>query len=98
MADEHQFYQTGNEHISTEHDHSQKSQGLQADSGLKKPGDFNAVSSDCQHCCHCHALGQFLLAYSHAKLVNIQISNEISGYGFSYFSHLISPDNPPPIS
>ncbi|WP_396586506.1 hypothetical protein [Bermanella sp. R86510] len=56
MADAHQFYQSGYEHINFDQ-HNQDSNNLTIEmqnTELLDESLFSSQESDCQHCCHCH--------------------------------------------
>ena len=56
MADAHQFYQSGYEHINFDQ-HNQDSNNLtieKQNTELLDESLFSSQESDCQHCCHCH--------------------------------------------
>jgi hypothetical protein len=64
LADQHQFHQSGSEHLTFEHDHQNLSDHNQNSELTEKDLENNKNSDntfDCHHCCHCHRVSHFAL-------------------------------------
>ncbi|HBR97263.1 MAG TPA: hypothetical protein DD979_07775 [Gammaproteobacteria bacterium] len=56
-----------------------------------------AQPSDCNHCCHCHAIGHYLIQTQGLAFASRHATLTLASNYFSYRSHNASPDTPPPI-
>lgn len=98
MADTHQAHQSSVEHLTFDYDGSRLSENIPPGSTDDAKNYRGSVNTDCQHCCHCHGMGQFFLASTFISHTDIDLTENLSDYLFQYSSLRDSPDNPPPIS
>lgn len=98
IADAHQLHQSGEDHLSFNHDHAVDDGSMIAvESDKRLDALIGAVGHDCHHCCHCHGVSAAFLAGSALHVFVESAVNFLPSYRFSYASIHNSPDNPPPI-
>ena len=54
IADAHQTHQSGEQHLTFEHEHAQTQPVVTQPLSLKKSTELPSDGLDCHHCCHCH--------------------------------------------
>ncbi|WP_142940901.1 hypothetical protein [Aliikangiella marina] len=94
--DTHQLHQTGQEHLSFEHDHEIGSIAL-SDDDLKSPENFENSPFDCHHCCHCHGTSNLYLAGLASETILSFRSDLIFEYQLNLPSIFLFPALRPPI-
>ena len=99
VADLHQAYQTGQEHISFNHtdDITSHPNSDQPDTqtNFETESDLTA-SYDCHHCCHCHGVACHYLLKDDTSFVLYQDNDAIFESFNLYNTRIISPDLRPP--
>ena len=63
----------------------------------QQPTDSNLYQHlDCNHCCHgaCH----FFIGVNQGSISNLKTHSDTTAYQVVYYSLVLSPENPPPIS
>jgi len=96
--DTHQLHQSGQEHLSFEHDHDHDSslKALSTDT-LKNAKNIEKSPFDCHHCCHCHGTSNlYLSGLSSAIMLDFQ-SNLSFEYDLNLPSIVLFPALRPPI-
>lgn len=98
VADVHKAHQSGTEHLNFDHEHQKDSQTPLPEI-VQQPSDNNIVYQlDCHHCCHCHGASHLFLIGYHSISATLSLSDDLLAFYMSYRSHIIFPENPPPIS
>ena len=95
FADDHQVHQSGAQHIEDEHEYAV---GL-IDAIKALPETDQKTSDnqhDCQHCCHCHGLAQFILN-SGNNITIYQSGDQFTEFNSVYPTRALSPGFRPPI-
>ncbi len=89
FADNHQLHQTGQQHLSFDHQHTKASD--------KKISDTATSQFDCHHCCHCHHFSHAAV-FSQNKSFNLPLlSIHHNDYSTRYLFPPFSPELRPPI-
>lgn len=96
IADVHQSYQSGTQHLEFEHEHAPNQ--IDKNTQLERQETSSIDNpNDCQHCCHCHGTASFVLAGSKGNIDMYQFGQKSPEYSIAYHSHLLFPDLRPPI-
>lgn len=98
MADAHQLHQSGQDHLSFNHDHSAKEGdrlSVESEQRLFELG--STAGHDCHHCCHCHGMSPAFLAGAVLDVLVAPAATTALSFPISYASIYKTPDNPPPI-
>lgn len=79
IADAHRTHQTGEQHLSFEHEHAQTPVEPVQPQSLIKSTKLPSDGLDCHHCCHCHLHLTYLPAPSLGLLLSVN-SLAFNGY------------------
>lgn len=95
IADDHLIHQSGVQHVEDEHKYASGLVDVEASHEYEQDTS-TSNQHDCQHCCHCHGLAQFIIDSD--RDIGISRSRQrLSEYNQSYLSNLLFPDIRPPI-
>ena len=89
IADSHQTHQSGEQHLSFEHEHAQTPVESIQPLSLKKSTELPSDGLDCHHCCHCHLHLNYLPTASLGLLLPHN-SSELSRYNTTALVGLLS--------
>lgn len=98
VADAHQFHQSGTEHLTFDHDHSQLTDKLQPKRQSKIDNPDVSTNLDCHHCCHCHGHGSVALTGAASHLVALFSGKGQADYQASFTSLIPTSLFRPPIA
>ena len=88
IVDAHQSHQSGEQHLTFEHEHAQTPYEISEPEPIRKSIDLPNDGFDCHHCCHCHLHLTYLPAPSLGIISSLD-SLELSRYDNA------APDQPP---
>ncbi len=96
VIDSHQLHQSGQEHLSFEHDHEKELVDKISDSETKVKSVDNSPY-DCHHCCHCHGASNLYVSAFHSHFLLVSHQKKTFDYLLNLPSIILNPAFRPPI-